>query len=123
MLRPFLIAVPLAMMCGACAHHVAYTYEGRHTSIDTDPPGARVYQLAPGTGERIDLGTTPIRDQPVMVITGANVGPHTQDIPALYAQHEIVRVEISKPGYRTYYGNLTTGPKETITHKIILEKQ
>jgi hypothetical protein len=118
-----LIVLSLASFSTACAsHHGEYRFDQRHTTIETDPPGARVYQIAPVSDKFIDLGTTPIRDQPVMVLLGAtNVDDPATRLPELYAQHGIVRVRIEKPGYVTYIGNLTTGEKETIPHKITLE--
>ena len=121
MVRRFLAVLPLVVIGGACASHVRYDYEGRHTTIETEPAGARVYQVTPGSGKPVFLGMTPVRDQPVLVPTGMNLPPRPDEVVGAYTQLGTVRVRIEKPGYVTYEGNLATGEKETIKHRIVLE--
>src|SRR5687768_10613535 len=83
------VAVLLLVVSSGCANKqqkVNYDIEMRKISLDTQPSGAKVYQLGTMDGSRTFLGTTPIKEQTVAVTTGASfkrISPaQMQDIAA-----------------------------------------
>ena len=74
LMRIVLSAVMLAMACltlgcqdlGPSMH---YKMEVRRINLDTDPAPARVTLISPVTHESTFLGTTPLREQAVPVLT------------------------------------------------------
>ena len=119
------VAVVLVGVSSGCANKqqkVNYDIEMRKISLDTQPTGAKVYQIGTMDGSRTFLGTTPIKEQTVAVTTGASfkrISPaQMQDIAA---HVEMVQVIVEKPGYQTYQGNLATKPNAVADHTITLE--
>ena len=116
-------AVSLSTGCGSSSKSKqSYQLNGRLITLQTQPPGARVIQFAPPTGDRVDLGMTPLVNQPVMVMTGMK-GYFTGagNIGALMSQMNVARVRVEKDGYQPYEGSLATDPKRVVEHAITLE--
>ena len=65
------ISLFAVLMLGGCNSGIKYRLGGRVISIETEPPGAAVYQLGPLSRKDIFLGTTPILDQPVSFLESA----------------------------------------------------
>ena len=112
----------LIMLCG-CSMSPRYSFEKRKVSIITQPNGAKVYQINSVYDHQTFIGTTPIMDQPVSILTEVrgSVTPVVMDLMA--SQIEMLKVRIEKPGYEDYLGNLATDPEKTITHKIPLDRK
>ena len=116
----------IAIIGGGCGSHSStsanYQFDIRKISIETEPPGATVFQVGTMDGTRTLLGTTPIKEQSVAVTTGAkfkHVSPG--EMQRIISQVEMVRVTIEKPGYQTYQGNLATQHGQVKSHSIKLE--
>jgi hypothetical protein len=96
--------------------------EARTFTLHTQPEGARVFQLVAPTNEPVDLGMTPLIDQPVMVMTDVNSMPGQPASAAkLASQLNMVRVRIEKEGFTTYETNIATREKESATRTVVLE--
>jgi len=100
-----------------------YTFEARKISIDTNPPGARVYQLNSAFRNETFLGTTPIKDQPVSILVGVKGKVTPTNMDWYTSQKTMLNVRIEKPGYQTYEGNLATDMEKTLKHEIPLSNQ
>ena len=93
----------------------------RRITIRTEPAGATVTQIHPLDQPPTELGTTPINDATIAVITN----PRFKNMPLDDAQ-ELIRhaghvvVKITKDGYEPYHGALRTTPSETSVHEITL---
>ena len=114
------IAAGLAALAGY-ETNVAVQGEDRSITIETEPAQARVSLVAPVTREVKELGTTPLADKPVFVMTSFEsdeVSP--AELSRLFAERGTVHVVIEKEGYQTYDGYLTTESGKTVTHKITL---
>ena len=116
------ISLFAVLMLGGCNSGIKYSLGGRVISIETEPPGASVYQLGPLSRKDIFLGTTPILDQPVSVLESAKGSTSPQGVETLMTRMGVVRVRIEKDGYKQITTNLSTSKKETVTHKITLEQ-
>src|SRR4051812_40114335 len=55
--------------CQSSHENARWSLESRAITVNTQPPGAHVWQIAAPSGSRIDLGMTPIVDQHVMVMS------------------------------------------------------
>ena len=97
----------------------------RHITIITEPEGATVTQLnLPGQAST-NLGTTPIEDQPVIVVTEVTRMKNMPYAKAAELMRRVgnVVVSIKKDGYQPYRGTLKTEAQETVTHRITLHPQ
>jgi hypothetical protein len=113
----------VASGCATQREKLSYQVEVRKISVDTTPPGATVYQIGSMDGARTMLGTTPIKDQSVVVTAGAkfkHISPG--QMQSIVSQLEMVQVVIEKPGFQTYRGNLATQQGGKVAeHTIKLE--
>src|SRR4051794_19980259 len=113
----FLVAFVLAILLAGCGSHDSsgprYTFHSRKISIESEPSGAHVYQLAALSGQRVDLGMTPLKDRAVIVMTSAK-GRSATDAEGvrLAGLMEGVHVRIEKDGYKVFEGNLPTSSTE-----------
>ena len=119
-------AVLLLVVFSGCANKqqkLKYDIEMRKISLDTQPSGAKVYQIGAMDGSRTFLGTTPIKEQTVAVTTGAHfkrISP--AQMQSIASSVEMVRVAVEKTGYETYQGNLSTQRGGKVAdHTITLE--
>jgi hypothetical protein len=108
--------------CAPTNEPLRYHLEARTFTLHTQPEGARVYQLVPPSGQQVDLGMTPLIDQPVMVVTEVNgsFGP-PENAARLTSQLSMVRVRVEKDGFTTYETNIATREKESAERTIVLE--
>ena len=118
----------VALLCAVglvgCASKQKQSYKlaGRAITVRTEPAGATVTQFAAPTGDRVQLGMTPLVNQPVMVLTGVKGTFHgAGHIGSLVSQMNVARVRIEKEGFKPYEGNLSTDPKRVTEHVITLE--
>lgn len=110
----------MAALAG-CETSVKVEGEVRSISIETEPGQARVCLVAPVTREVKELGTTPLADKQVFVMTvfeEGDVSPGEKS--RLFAERNTAHVIIEKEGYETYEGYLATEPGKTVAHKITL---
>jgi hypothetical protein len=115
-----LLVIVLIGLAG-CSTGPKFSYENRKVSIITSPPGAKVYQLNSTLRNETFLGTTPIIDQPVRILTEVRgeLNPSLKDW--MVSQITMLNVKIVKDGYREYEGNLATHPSKTSVHEITLD--
>jgi hypothetical protein len=120
------VGVLLLLVSSGCASHqqkLKYDVEMRKISVDTQPTGAKVYQIGSMDGSRTFLGTTPIKAQSVVVTTGASfkrISP--AQMQNIVSHVEMVQIVVEKPGYQTYQGNLSTKREGKVAdHTIKLE--
>lgn len=118
-----LACVIAALLASGCTSTLRYAQEVRKITIESDPEGALVYQINPvNENERIFLGTTPLKEQTVLVPT------RLQDLGemsnyAAKSQLQMVHVIIEKEGYTTFQSNLATMKDETMRHNVTLERK
>ncbi len=111
------------VFASGCASQLRYGQEMRKITIDSEPEGALVYQVNPESNDRIFLGTTPLRDQTVLVpVRIYTLGQSTSEYAAR-TQLGMVQVVIEKDGFRTFVSNLATAKDETIRHDVTMERQ
>ncbi len=96
----------------------------RRITIVTEPEGADVIQLQPLGQSSIKLGSTPINDLTVSVITNIKLKnmpfKETQELQK-HANNAVVK--ITKEGYQPYLATIPTTANETSTIKIkLIEK-
>ena len=118
-------AILFLALCAGCAsqeQQTHYKMAGRLITVHTLPEGAHVYQLAPVTGERVDLGMTPLINQPVLVMTEADAHGSPGELASMFAQGGMCRLHIEKPGYQSWDGSLATDPKQSAERMIQLER-
>ena len=91
-------------------------------SIITTPPGAKVYQLNSTLRNETFLGTTPVIDQPVRILTEVKgkLNPSLKDW--MVSQITMLNIKVTKTGYQPYEGNLATHPSKTSVHEITLDR-
>ena len=121
-----LLTVGISLLVAAsagCQPELKHKFSRRAVSIETEPSGARVSQVEFATKQKLFLGTTPILNQTVLVLTdtrGYSHDPVTVNIAA--SEQDMVRVIIEKDGYKPYESRLYTKENEVVTHKITLER-
>lgn len=99
-----------------------YDIERRYVTIVTEPEGATVQQID-FNGATTMLGTSPIIEQPVVVIgkiKKMNNMAYSQSMEMM-RRVGTVYVTIYKEGFQPYQGFLRTEPNETRSHKITLQ--
>jgi len=114
----------IALLCGCSSkskRRFNIDLSQRRVTIRTEPTGARVKQLRFINQSQIDLGTTPLVNLPVMVISKAKFNnlPGNEGQRLLEHANNLV-VIIEKDGYEPYRATLSTRPNETIEHSITL---
>jgi hypothetical protein len=117
----------MALICAGCTtsnQSLRYHLEARTFTLHTQPEGARVFQLVPASNQPVDLGMTPLIDQPVMVMTSINgsFGP-PENVARLTSQLGMVRVRIEKEGFAPFETNIATLEKEPTMRTIALERE
>ncbi len=115
------VFISLAFGCNP-AHYANFRSERRLITIETEPSGAEVFELNFENMPIKRLGTTPLVNCPVLVVTAVM---KMKNIPAPKAQQILQRVgciavRIEKRGYLAYTAVLTTEHGQTIAHKIKL---
>lgn len=104
-----------------------FNIERRYVTIHTEPEGADVYLVKQPCYSTSLLGTSPVEDQPVIVISEIKKVKNMpyQQTESLLKSVDNVVVRIQKDGYETYNGILKTSPDETLTHtiKLVPEKK
>jgi len=123
-MRSYLAAVVLAIGCVGCQSHpqTRWSQESRVISLDTQPPGARVWQIVAPSGSRVDLGMTPIVNQHVAVMTKYHgsfndIGSAQNTMSSL----NMVRLHIEKAGYQPYELTMSPLPNEVAHRSVTLE--
>ena len=111
----------LALVGCASKNKQSYKVSGRVITLRTEPAGARVTQIAAPMGDPVKLGTTPLVNQPVMVMTSMKGTFSSPQAGQLMSQMNVAHVRIEKDGYQPYEGNLATDPKRVTEHVIKLE--
>jgi len=116
-----LIGLSMLAALSGCMGSPKFTFENRRVTIITVPSGARVYQVNSIDKNEIFLGTTPIREQPVRVLTEVRGRLSSTAVDWMTSQIQMVNVRIIKPGYTDYEGNLATAPGKTFIHNLSLD--
>lgn len=116
-----LICAGLIIGCDSSTK-LEFGLENRRVTIITEPEGASVTQLRPMSLGMTLLGTTPLNEQSVVIVSKIkkvhNLPYH--DTVRLLEHVGNVVVTIEKKGYKSYSGILETKPDQTVVHKIIL---
>ena len=111
----------LALVGCSSKHKQSYKVSGRVITLRTEPAGARVTQVVAPMGDHVQLGMTPLVNQPVMVMTSMKGTFSTPAAGTLMSRMNVAHVQIEKDGYQPYEGNLATDPKRVTEHVISLE--
>ena len=122
----------IVMLCSAAmltsaagcqsSDHAKFRLQQRLITLKTTPEGARVWHLAPPTGDLVNLGMTPLIDQPVMVLTKLKVTVQDpSNIGAVMSEINTARLRIEKEGYKPYEIMVGTTPNKTVEREITLE--
>lgn len=124
MRRYFAAVVIGAMGLVGCesSQDVSWSQESRTISVDTQPQGARVWQMTAPSGSRVDLGMTPIQNQQVLVLSKYH-GTFTnmQSAQETMSSLNLVRLHIEKAGYQPYDLTLSPMPGELAHRSVVLE--
>ena len=121
-MKKILIFSSIVLLTALTGCQPRFSFENRKISIITTPPGAEVYQINSAYRHDTFLGTTPIKNQPVSVLSRVKGRLTSTDKDWFTSQINMINVRIEKEGYKTYRGNLATDPEETIKHTIPLSK-
>ena len=120
-------AAAMAAAAGGCqsshTNKSKFELHGRTISVQSDPPGARVWHIAQPTGQRVDLGMTPVVNAPVMVLTRYK-GSFTDMAAAQTTMSELgaARVRLEKPGYKPHELLISfPDPKQAAERTVTLE--
>ncbi len=106
----------------ACSAAPRVTLEPRTVSVFTDPPGAEVYRLGPLSDEKLLLGTSPVVEQTVDVLTRYRGRLISEDaFERMSARVGKVHLVIEKPGYRTHQQVLSLAADESKQYRAELE--
>lgn len=116
-----LILLAVAITAGGCSFGPRFSFENRRVTIETIPSGAKVYQVNSIDKNEIFLGTTPIREQPVRVLTEVKGKLSSTAVDWMTSQIQMLNIRIEKTGYVSYEGNLATDPVKTTVHKLSLD--
>jgi hypothetical protein len=124
-MRSYFAAVAVvALILVGCQSHpkTRWSQESRVISLDTQPQGAHVWQIAAPSGSRVDLGMTPIIDQHVAVMTEyhgsfTDMGTAQNTMSSL----NLVRLRIEKAGYQPYDLTMSPAPNQVAHRKVTLE--
>jgi len=97
-----------------------FSFEIRKVTIETTPPGAKVYQVNSVDGNETFLGTTPVKEQPIRVLSDVKGRLTSASVDWMTSQIQMLNIRIVKTGYEEHKGNLPSLPGKTTTHKITL---
>lgn len=99
-----------------------YDIERRYVTIVTEPEGAIVQQID-FNGATTVLGTSPIIEQPVVVISKIKKMDNMPYAQSMEMMRRVgtVYVTIQKEGFQPYQGFLRTEPDKLQSHKITLQ--
>lgn len=126
MRRYFAVVAVVALALVGCQsdQKVQWSQETRLVSLNTEPQGARVWQIVAPSGGRVDLGMTPIVDRQVMVMTKYR-GSFTDMASAqnMMSSLNVVRLRIEKPGYQPYDLTMTPYPNLPAQRTVKLEPE
>lgn len=117
------IICSLLIVITGCQTPMTYKTESRTITIKTEPYNAKVFQINPVDKHQTFLGMSPVRDQPLSVITGfgGDMDKATEDF--MTTQIGMVNIRVVKEGYLDYIGNLPTDKKEILSHRVELEHE
>ncbi|MCF7956679.1 MAG: hypothetical protein K9M75_12825 [Phycisphaerae bacterium] len=115
------ILLSVLIVLSGCVSGPKFSFQIRRVTIETIPSGAKVYQINSIDKNEIFLGTTPIREQPVRVLTEVRGKLSSTAIDWMTSQIQMLNIRIEKTGYVNYEGNLATDPGKTIVHKLSLD--
>ena len=117
------IICSLLVVIAGCQSGLTYSTQSRKITIKTDPYSAKVFQINPVDKHQTFLGMSPVRDQPVSVITGfgGKYDKATKDF--MTTQIGMVNIRVEKEGYYDYIGNLPTDKDDILAHRIELEHE
>ena len=113
----------LVVALAGCQTELKHKFRRREISIETEPSGARVFQVEFATRQKLFLGTTPLFNQTVLVLTdteGYSHDPVTVNLAA--SEQNMVRVIIEKDGYKPYESRLYPKENEVVMHTSTLDK-
>ena len=114
----FLVSVVTA----GCKSDFSYSVDTMQVSLETEPEGARVYQIAPFSSSRVFMGTTPFEDLTVTVLTKLEFRNLSMAAAGdLMTKLGKVEVSIEKAGYQSFRGHLSTGKEKPVSHRVILD--
>jgi len=119
-----MLCVVLFAVAAGCqsSDKAQFRLQQRRITLKTTPEGARVWHLAPPTGDPVNLGMTPLIDQPVMVLTKLKVTVQDpSNIGAAMSEINTARLRIEKDGYKPYEIMVGTNPNQTVERSITLE--
>ena len=115
------IVIAILTFCIGCGSGLRYIMKSRAISIITEPTGAQVHLVNPFSSEEIWIGSTPLSNIKVPVITGATGDTTKRQLYAVFANMDSVAVIIKKEGYKTFSTRLGVKEDEVLEHKIELE--
>jgi protein-tyrosine phosphatase len=102
-LKLLMLCVTFFALAAGCqsSDKAQFRLQQRRITLKTTPEGARVWHLAPPTGDPVNLGMTPLIDQPVMVLTKLKVTVQDpSSIGAVMSEINTARLRIEKDGYK-----------------------
>ncbi len=123
-LRLLITSIMVTMLSVGCnTPLIRGDLEQRRVTITTEPPGATVSQIYPLDESETILGTTPLNEINVMIISYTDFG---KNVPASKANRFLSHVNnlvvrIEKQGYESCQQILRTERGKTIEHNIVLQ--
>jgi hypothetical protein len=119
-----MLSVAMAAAAVGCqSDNAKFRLHQRRITLKSTPEGARVWHLAPPTGDPVNLGMTPLIDAPVMVLTKLKVTVQDPSaIGAVMSEINSARLRIEKEGYKPYEIMVGTTPNQTVERSITLER-
>ena len=121
--RTIATAVSVLLLLG-CAGRTRARLEPRRITVLSTPSGAEVYRVGPVTDRRFLVGTTPVQDQRVDVLTHYHGMFLTEaDVEAMAARVGKVHLVIEKPGYRAHQAVIAMEEDEPKTYSVRLEAE
>lgn len=110
------------LICIGCDSGLKYKMSDRRISIDTIPSKANVYQADIfDNNKKIWIGTTPLENQTVYVLTGVKGKTSRVNAYSSAAALNMIFVTIEKEGYKPYWKRLAVEESKTLEYKIELE--
>jgi len=123
-LRVLVTSIMVTMLSVGCNTSIIKgDLEQRCVTITTEPPGAIVTQINPLDESQTTLGTTPLKEINVIILSNTDFG---RNVPAseghrLLSHVNNVVVRIDKQGYESCRQVLRTDRVKTIEHNIVLQ--
>ena len=122
--KPLVVSSLLLVLVAVsgCKSDFSYSVDTVQLSLETEPEGARVYQIAPFSNSRVFMGTTPIEGLTVTVLTKLEFQNLSMAAAGdLMTKLGKVEVVIEKAGYESFRGHLSTGKEKPVSHRVILD--